>query len=589
MLMRYAEKMLATVSPQRALRRSVARLQLQEAQRLETLSRMDAAKRDRTTADWPSQPVGPLAAIALDAPTINARARHAKDNTWQGAAIASGVRRSVNNTGITPRSRATLAAGEPQDKAQRQRLRELRRRLDRSYRAWARDPRRCDVEERETLNDKINLIIEDRKFVGAGFLVWSLQRPTAGSATAPLRVQGFEWEQLDRSKDTVRPQQNGHVIRGGLETDANGKLVAFHVHLRSHPQEDFLMPGSATAIRADRVLMYCRRTRSGQAIPPSELSPVLLKLWRNNQYDEHEQVAKQIESFIAFAIQTDPRYGPPNLGTPTKPTPGTATHPTATNGGDTDDSSSPTYRELNLGPGMVPELMPGEEIKMMQPTRPGPQYDGYMKTQAKMIASGTDMSAARLTRDFAGTYVNGRMTVNEDEKVDDLWQQQAVDYLLRPLRNLYTTLCVLYNIDGIGDLAPDYFDSEAAMLAYQECEWMPPRRKPIDPAKQAAADAINLEYFLTHRGEILNERNLLVEDVFADINIQQELAAEFDIPLPELLAALQGAPEGGTKADQSKPKTHGTGDGGAQAAASAGRGMVRSLVSRVVARSIDEE
>jgi len=592
------ENLIAGLSPERALRRDTARAhrKILAAHEAALSARMSAAKRDRTTADWPSQSVGPHSAIALDAPVTNARARHAKDNTWQGAAIASNLRRNVNNTGITPRSRAN-APRPTNTKAEKQRLREFRRRLDRSWRWRMRDAALCDVEGRETLNDKINLVVEERKFVGTGFLVWSIGRHVPGAATAPLQLQAFELEQLDTSKDTVRSTRDGHVIRNGIETDAQGRIIFYHVHLKNHPQEDLLLPGDSVPIPAHRVLMLGKRTRFGQSLAPSEISPVLLKLWRNNQYDEHEQIAKQIEAFFAMVIQMDPRYGPPNLGTPTKPTDGTM--PGTVGGGNTESPASPTYRELNLGPGMIPELMVGEELKTINPTRPGPQYEAYMKAQHGMIATGSDMSYSGMMRRFDGTYVNGRMTVNEDEKVYDLWQMQVVDYLLRPLRNLYTNLCVLLNIDGLGDLASDYFDSAAHTLAYQECEWMPPRRKPIDPAKQAAADAINLEYFLTHRGEILNERNILVEDLLIDIHLQRELADEFEITFPEFAAAIAAMAEtegqghdptgDGTKAQQSKPKVHGTGEGGAGAATSARRGLTHGLITSVMADALKDE
>ena len=119
--------------------------------------------------------------------------------------------------------------------------------------------------------------------------------------------------------------------------------------------------------------------------------------------------------------------------------------------------------------------------------------------------------------------------------------------LLMPIRRLFIDLAILMRKIEVPAAIlrdPDWRE------ALYETEWMPPRREPIDPSKQAAAQKIRLEQRLTNRGRELNEEGRDWHDNFDDIAEQRDYAEEKGIALPE-------DSSGGPGVDSSEPRPRG--------------------------------
>jgi capsid protein len=89
-----------------------------------------------------------------------------------------------------------------------------------------------------------------------------------------LKIQAFEPEQLDeRFSERTPTPDDGEVreVRGGLELDAHGVVVAYHVYARNPNDYTFRQSLVSRRIPADRVLHYYRkeRVRQKRGVTPS--------------------------------------------------------------------------------------------------------------------------------------------------------------------------------------------------------------------------------------------------------------------------------------------------------------------------------
>lgn len=503
--------------------------------RYRALATYEAAERDRTIHDWRHKQGSADAINLADEPTLRARARMAKRDDWLGASISDAARRDVVGTGIIPRANALDAQGN--------KLEEFNTRADDRFRRWSRNHRLVDAEGRKNLRQICALAQDEKLTSGNGFIVLSIiPRRTDPS----LSLQMFETEQL--ADDFECKPETGNEIRGGVEVNqATGRPVAYWVHRDQHPH-DLMAPVSGprrrdasepVRIPAERVLHLARQSRVRETLSVTRFAPVLRQMWNRQGYDANELLAKKKEAFLAFAIKMNPMYGDGLPGF--NPNTGEVTEPGA------DVRQAGRYREIAFEPGQVPVTFDGEEFQMFNPTRPGPNYDLYMRRQCGMIAAGVGRSPSAVTRDYAiGSYGAIRQGMLDDWKEIDTEQLDMIDLVLRPIWEFFIFLEVLE-----GKLnAPGFFEDFETRDRFIDAEWIVPERQWIDPAKEAAAAKISIDYRLKTRRQLIAGD---WRDAFDQIAVEREYADGGGTTLPEDQL-------GGPATSPSEPKVHGTGD-----------------------------
>jgi lambda family phage portal protein len=521
------DRALAPFAPTWAARRLTARI------RFAALSTYEAASRDRTVGDWRAKNASADAINLLDEPSLRARARMAKRDDWLGAAIADAARRDVVGTGIMPKANALDPGGE--------KLEKFNTRADDRFRRWARNPKLVDAEGRKNLRQICALAQDEKVTTGNAFVVLGV---TVRRSDPSLTLQMFETDQLADDYE-ARPEGDNEV-RGGIEVDVTGRPVAYHVHLNRHP-DDIMTRGVSgrpistkpVRIPAHRVLHLARQSRVRETLSVTRLAPVLRQMWNRQGYDSNELLAKKKEAFLAFGIKTDPVHGDGIM--PFNPTTGANEEP----GSETRNAGG--YREIAFEPGQVPVTFPGESIEMYNPTRPGPNYEAYMRRQTTMIAAGVGRSPSAITRDYAiGSYGAIRQGLLDDWAEIDQEQLDMIDLVLRPI---YERFILLEVLEGKLD-APGFFDDFETRDRYVDAEWVVPPRRWIDPAKEAAAAKIAIDYRLKSRRDLINAD---WRDVLDQIALERQYARDGGTTLPE-------DQPGGPTVSPSEPKVHGTGD-----------------------------
>lgn len=507
----------------------------------------DAARRDRLFADWFAIAYGPNAFLN-DAPTINARAREMIRNNWAGASLEGAYRRNVVGTGITPLAMAWNPRTRKIEDLHEQFNNQA---MDRWNRLWH-DPSLIDVEGRRTGDMIVDLAMRECLRVGNGFIVHGfVQRDNQ----VGLTLQGFEFEQLAKEKDRPRNRSTNAIVNG-IEVDRFNRPAAYWVHMDNHPDDAHNVLGyayedGAVRLPAERVLHLHDPSRWREVVAPSRYAPILVRNWMRESYDSAEQIAKKIEAFLGMVIQRDPRYvtGPVGFA---EETGDTGQHPGGT-GSEGDGRTSGGNRELNFQPGSVPELFPGEEIKLLNPQRPGGQYEPYMKVQNTSIAAGSGISYPMLARDFTvGSYGSLRAGMLEDWKQFDMDQLMVIYQVLDPIWRLFINYGVLQGLLH----APGYYSDPLLAEAWQRVIWAPPPRDWIDPAKDAVGTKIRLDYGLTSHQRELLRRNIHWRQLFDEIKESADYAGRGPngFPLPQLVQWMSAM----SKAND--PKVHGGND-----------------------------
>ena len=503
---------IGVVAPGWAAARARARLVLQVRRvQQQFLSTYAAADKKRTSADWTSKTLSADQAGIGDAVTMTNRARTAARDHWAADSIGRAYRRHVVGIGITPRA----AARDPDTGKE---LTEFNQAADRLWYAWARRPAWCDVEGRKSLTEIQGLIVEELVNAGEAFVLPVYAR--AGDHVG-LAVQLIEPEQLDLSK--TRDAATGNEIRGGVEITPQGRPVAYHVYTAAHPLEKWSI--KSTRISAERIHHVFRQRRVRQTRGVTALASVLVKLRHAQMYDEYMLVRARLEACIGLIVTQDLGIGELDLSLKGP-------------SGDTGQDAN-ANEEINFEPGMVHRLRPGENVAFQNPTTPGGEYSPFTRAQYGQIAAGVGLDYATVSRDFSqGNYSSQRQGLIETWGETDPIQALLRDTVLTPIRDEFVTLAI---VEGRLD-APGFLSDPAWADAYLACDWQPPPKPWIDPARQAAAIKIALEQRLTTRRAELNRLGEDVREVLRQTADEQALADELGVRLPEAGGDARAAP-----------------------------------------------
>lgn len=513
---RFVDRVVGAFSP--------AALAQREADRFNAaLSIHQAAAMNRLTADWIADTVSGDQAVLGDFTTMNARARDARRSSWGGASICSSYRRDIGYQ--TPRS----AAFDPRTG---KKLVELNRHLDWLWRRWAHRAEYCDFHRVNTLPESCGLMTEEWAQVGSSFMVASI---VARGGPVDLVFELLEVEQL--ASDLYENRYNGNKIKHGVEVTRDGVPVAMHFYKNEHPLEDAVR--YVTRIPMERVFVYRRSVRVREVLPASRLAPVLLDMKALASYLTYEDRAKHIEACVSLQLIKDEKAASSPgkaIGMAKSATTGTADNQVK------DGRGRPVS---TMQSGIIYDPPPGMKLESLSSSRGGSAFDTYTKRREQHIAAGADRSRSSITREYLASYTAERRGEVEDAKVNAPLQMLQVDAVLRPLRELFVRVAIMQG--KTKDLVPmDLLRDPDLAPALFEAEWMPPKREPLDPAKDAASKKLRLEMKLDNHGRILNEESRDWRDNFDDIEEQTEYAKERGITLG-----------GSGKVDPSEPRPRG--------------------------------
>jgi lambda family phage portal protein len=410
--------------------------------------------------------------IAAAGADITARARWlVRNNGYASNAIESWAGNVVGN-GIKPSSLITDSA--------------LKAEVQRLWLDWTDE---SDAEGFTDFYGQQRRAAREVFIAGEVFLRFRPRRPEDGLAV-PLQIQMLPSEMLPlhRNERTA----NGNLIRQGIEFDRIGRRVAYHF-LRRHPGDvtDPGLAGETVRVPAAEVIHVIDPVDAGQLRGISRLAPGIVKLFLLDQYDDAELDRKKVAAMHALFITT--------------PAPAEPFDAAESEGADGE-------RTMDLQPGQVVMLEPGEEIQTSAPADVGQTYEPFQYRTLLQVSAALGIPYAYLSNDMLkANYSNSRLALLEFRRRIEAYQHAVMVWqICRRVWARWMDVAVM-----AGALAlPDY---EHRRRDYIACAWLPPRWDWVDPLKDARAEIEQIEAGLKSRTQALAERGYDAEQVDAEI------------------------------------------------------------------------
>lgn len=266
-------------------------------------------------------------------------------------------------------------------------------------------------------------------------------------------------------------------IQQGIERDAWRRVRAYHLY-KEHPgnmQGYWLDSSNTKRVEADRIIHIAHRKRIGQSRGVPLLHAVLIRLAEIKDYEESERVAARISAALVMCIKK---------GSPDQYVVG---------GGGAEKRSFP------IAPGIViDDLLPGEELGMIESNRPNPFLEGFRNGQLRAVAAGTRGSASTIMRSYDGTYSAQRQELVEAQLGYDLLQHEFIDYWCRPVYREWLRVAI-----AAGEIVvPADVDPRTLYGAVYQGPVMPW----IDPKKEADAWELLVKAGFADEAEVARAR-----------------------------------------------------------------------------------
>ncbi|WP_188236043.1 phage portal protein [Sphingopyxis sp. LK2115] len=442
--------------------------------------------------------------IAAAGADITARARWLVRNNGYAANAIESWAGNVVGDGIKPSSLIADA--------------ELKARVQRLWLDWT------DDSDAEGFTDFYGLQRRAAREVfiaGEVFLRFRPRRPEDG-LVVPLQLQMIPSEMLPLSRNEQLP--GGNVVRQGIEFDGIGRRVAYHF-LRRHPG-DVTDPGlmaETVRVPASEVIHVIDPVDAGQLRGVSRFAPGIVKLFLLDQYDDAELDRKKVAAMHALFITT----------------------PAPAESFDVAESDEGGERTMDLQPGQIVMLEPGEEVQTSAPADVGQTYEPFQYRTLLQVSAALGIPYAYLSNDMLkANYSNSRLALLEFRRRIEAYQHSVMVWQI--CRRVWARWMDTAVMAGTLDL-PDY---EARRRDHIACSWLPPKWDWVDPLKDARAEIEQIEAGLKSRTQALAERGYDADQV--DAEIAADRARERQLGLAFGKASIPTDPSG---TDESVPAT----------------------------------
>jgi lambda family phage portal protein len=414
--------------------------------------------------------------VAAAGADITARARWLVRNNGYAANAIESWAGNVVGSGIKPSS----LIADPTLKARVQRL----------WLDWTDD---SDAEGFTDFYGQQRRAAREVFMAGEVFFRFRPRRPEDG-LTVPLQLQMIPSEMLPLTRNEQLP--GGNVVRQGIEFDPIGRRVAYHF-LRRHPGDvtDPGLAGETVRVPASEVVHVIDPVDAGQLRGVSRFAPAIVKLFLLDQYDDAELDRKKVAAMHALFITTPAPAEPFDVA-------------------ETDEGGE---RTMDLRPGQIVMLEPGEEVQTSAPADVGQTYEPFQYRTLLQVSAALGIPYAYLSNDMLkANYSNSRLALLEFRRRIEAYQHAVMVWQI--CRRVWARWMDTAVMAGALEL-PDY---EARRREYVACAWLPPKWDWVDPLKDARAEIEQIEAGLKSRTQALAERGYDADQVDAEIAADRE-------------------------------------------------------------------
>ncbi|MDO4301774.1 MAG: phage portal protein [Clostridia bacterium] len=453
---------ISTVSPQRALKRSLAR------QTLEVMnsgySNYGASSNKKSMKGWLYSGGSSREDIEDNLPILRQRCR----DLYMGVPIGTGATKTMRTNIIGRGLMLKPTVDKDALNITAETAQGLEKQILREWALWAESPD-CDMARMDNFYELQQLAFLN--WLMSGDVLVMLPVKPRQQQPYDLRIQLIEADRLSSPNDI---DTFDNRIIAGVEVDDNGEVVAYHFS-KHHPlsYSNILMVWQRVEAYGEKtgrrnVLHLMNRERIDQRRGVPFLAPVIEDVKQLGRYTDAELVATVVSGFFAVFIEKE------------NDTEGVAI------GGvipkneqvDSEDESS-----IELSPGAILDLKEGEKANAINPGRPNANFGGFVEAICKQIGSALELPYELLMKRFDSSYSASRAALEEAWKMFKMYRTWMVNDFCQPIYEEWLAEAV-----AKGRIkAPGFFTDPIRRKAYCKSQWNGPARGILNPVQEVTA------------------------------------------------------------------------------------------------------
>jgi len=458
---------IAAISPQKGLERAEARRQMARTRVINTgYSHYGANTYKKELAGWIYNGGSSREDIEDNLDVLRQRSR----DLYMGVPLATGaiktMRTNVVGRGLRlkPKIDREVLGIEPEAAYK------LERQIEKEWELWA-DSTDCDAARVDNFCELQQL----------AFVSWLL----SGDCLALLPMKKRRWQPYDlrvRLIEADRLSSPGGFdtmddrIIGGVETDSTGEVIAYHfskhhpLSLASQPMEWVRVPAYSAASGRRNVIHIMSRERIDQRRGVPFLAPVIEALKQLGRYTDAELVAAVVNGLFSIFIE---------MGSEESSMEGAV----GSNVPDEDRIDDEDETTLEMAPGAINYLQPGEKANATSPGRPNANFAGFVEAVCGQIGAALEIPYELLMKHFGASYSASKGALEEAWKMFKMYRAwMATDFCQVIYEEWLAEAVAKGRVN-----APGFFSDPLYRKAYSKAEWNGPARGILDPVKEVTA------------------------------------------------------------------------------------------------------
>lgn len=375
------------------------------------------------------------------------------------------------------------------------------------FELWSSDKRACDALGLNDWTTQQQLSMRSALMNGdvAALIVW--EKPTAmipygmrvhlieaDRIRTPYFCGGRFPESITEGKVPEGKPGAGNIVHDGIEVDKNGKVVAFWIadhypdaiSFKDTEYTRVLAYGEKTGLPNVIFVRDPERCEQYRGVP--YLAQVIESLLQLRRYTESELVAAIVQSLFTAFVETDS----PNSDNPL------ATVGAGQVGGvpvENPQVSMAGDREIEMSPGNVVHLKPGEKVQFGSPNIPSTGFDSFVDSYCRLIGAALGLPKDVLMKEYNESYSASRAALLDAWEMLRMRRSWFVREFIQPIYRIWLSEAVARGRIS----APGFFTDPLRQKLWCGAEWIGPVQGQIDPVKEVTAATLQTKAgFKTH-------------------------------------------------------------------------------------------
>lgn len=459
---------LEKLAPRTALRRAEAQ------KKLELLNsgydNGGGSRKKKSLSGWIFEGGSAKEDIHDNLPVLRQRSR----DLYMTAPLATGaiktLRTNVVGTGLHLKSKVNYKTlGIEKEQA-----RELERQIEEEFSLWA-DGTDCDLERFDNFYELQQLACLN--WLMSGDVIITLPTTIRPHVLYDLRIHMIEADRVST------PRQHQYTaeskIWDGVEVNGEGEVVAYHIANRhplsaqgQHTTKWTRVEAYGAATGRKNVIHLMNRERIGQRRGVPFLAPVIESLKQITRYEEAELMAAVVSGMFTVFIEKENATTESAFGDLIQKNQQV----------DMDESS------IELAPGAIFDLNPGEKASTVNPGRPNANFDGFCTAIARQIGSALEIPYELLLKHFTASYSASRGALLEAWKMFRMYRKWLANDFCQAIFEEWMSEAVAKERIK----APGFFSDPLIRRAYTRAEWNGPAQGLLSPVQEVNAALLRI-------------------------------------------------------------------------------------------------